>query len=279
MQDTLQRFLLEHRNIRGEIIRLDKTLQTACARHPYPPIIQRLLGEVLAATALVGATLKIEGNLTLQVQGEGPVKLLVAQVNDKQQLRGLAQWQDGAPLETVPDIFGDGHLLITIKPKSGEHYQGIVILEGRNLADSLESYFQRSEQLPTCIVLAVHEQQAVGLLLQLMPQQTPHIDQIFWQELIAAVKKIPAQELFAKSNQEILQQLLPQEDILLFDATPVCFHCDCSVERMERAVRLFGQKEAMEILSTSKNLTVTCEFCNNQYDFTKSDVERIFTDN
>lgn len=270
--DTLQRFLLANGKARGEFIRLDDSYKTISERHPYPESVKRLLGEALAATALISATLKFASSLILQIQSKGPITLLVAQCDHQLQVRGLAQWQGEVPLHTFEHAFGEGQLALTVTPQYGERYQGIVALTSGNLAASLETYFQQSEQLPTFLFLTVKEETVVGLLLQAMPDS----DQDYWQHINQLARTMTAQELVQLSNQEIIHRLFHEEDVELFAAQPVRFYCGCTRERMESAIRLMTHQEALDLLKTHKNIVVTCEFCNNHFAFDAADITKIF---
>lgn len=274
--DTLQRFIFENANVRGELVRLNSSYHAVGQRHPYPLPLQRLLGEALAAAALLSATIKFTGSLILQVQGDGPVNLLVVQSNEQFHLRGLAKWQG----ETVPDNFiqatGKGYLAITITPEQGERYQGIVALGQENLAGCLQAYFAQSEQLPTYILLVSDAEQVVGILLQIIPSAETTGFNLFWQDVKNIAETFTAHDLLSLSNEDFLKQYFPNRDIRIFTPDPVSFRCSCTVEKMKEALRLYGYGEAKEILKTNRYVTVTCEFCHHHYDFEKADVEQIF---
>lgn len=276
--DTLQRFIFENTNVRGEIVRLRASYQAVSERHAYPKIVKELLGETLVAAALLSATIKFEGSLILQVQGDGPLKLLVAQSTHEHHLRGLAQYE-GEITEKTLSAIGKGQLVITIIPNKGERYQGIVEIKANNLASSIENYFFQSEQLPTYIFLAADAHGAAGMLLQNMPEVITEKTQNFWEHLMHLAHTLTTAELLQLSNEVILKRLFHEEDVRLFEAEPVSFRCECSLERMERALLIFGYEHTMDIFKTNKHVTVTCEFCNKHYDFDKVDIERIFTQN
>lgn len=276
--DTLQRFLFEKTNIRGELVHLYASYQATSERHSYPLPVKQLLGEALTAAALLSATIKFEGTLILQIHGNGPINLLVTQSNQDLHLRGLAKWEGEIEPGSFAQLTGEGQLAITITPTQGERYQGIVKLTGTNLAASIENYFQQSEQLPTCLIIHANEHVAAGLLLQTVPDNLSTQGYDFWEHVITLARTLKAEELLNLSNQEILHRLFHEEDVRLFEAEPVSFRCGCTIERMERALRLFGYQEALDILKTNKVVTVSCEFCRRHYEFDKVDVERVFVD-
>lgn len=274
--DTLQRFLFENTQVRGEIMRLRASYQTVSERHDYPLPVKKLLGQTLVAAGLLSATIKFEGSLILQAQGDGLLKLLVAQSTHQYHLRGLAQWEGEIEEQSFAQAIGAGKLVITIIPNQGERYQGIVEMVGDDLASAIEGYFAQSEQLPTCLILAADDQIAAGFLLQSMPDVQTENQNNFWETVVQLAKTLTTKELLTLPNQDILHRLFHQEDVRLFDAEPVSFRCNCNLERMEQAVLLYGYEQTMEVFQTNKYVTVTCEFCNRQYDFDKVDIEKLF---
>lgn len=275
--DTLQRFLLDH-GVRGELVRLDEAYQEILTRHPYPPTIRNWVGEALSATVLLRAALKYSGFLTLQIEGDGPLELLIAQCNEQLQVRGLAKWDEeiSMPKEFAMAV-GEGYLAITITPHEGDRYQGVVELGDPSLANSLMSYFHKSEQLPTFLLLASNETQTVGLLLQILPNKEEDSTPA-WESALQLAKQLTPNMLLSQDNAALLQQTFPKSTIELFDPQPVNFRCNCSLEKMEQALRMYGYEEVMEILIENKFVNVTCEFCNRHYDFTREDIERIFNE-
>lgn len=277
-KDTLQRFLFKDAQIRGEIVRLNSAYDAIAERHPYPLSVKQFLGQALTASALLSATIKFSGRLTLQIQCDGPLNLLVVQSDEKFNMRGLAKWQGENVTDSFANAFGTGHLAITISPTEGERYQGIVSLNNDSLAGSLETYFHQSEQLPTCICLFANDKTAGGILLQAMPADTTEGRYQFWEHLIQLTRTLTADELLTLANKTILNRLYHEEDIVLFDSEPVAFRCDCSIEKMQRALVILGEQEVNDILQVNKLVSVTCEFCHYRYDFDKADVAKIFSD-
>lgn len=155
MSDTLQRFLFEEAAARGEVVQLDAAWQAVLETHDYPEKVRTLLGEMIAAAALLSATLKIDGSLTMQIAGDGPISMLVADASSDKTVRGLARWNAHVPADgSLHEIFGNGRLAITIEPKGKQRYQGIVPLDGDSVATAIEHYLFRSEQLETRLWLA-----------------------------------------------------------------------------------------------------------------------------
>lgn len=274
-RDSLRRFVFENSHVRGELIHLDATWRAVLERHAYPPPVRDLLGRAMAATALLIATLKMEGTLTLQVRGDGPVSLLVVQASTGRTLRGLAHSKGAVEAGTLQQLFGAAQLVITIDPEQGrERYQGIVELKGETFAAALESYFAESEQLATRLWLAVDEQQAAGLLLQALPGMQDDPDT--WQRAVLLAETLRDDELLNLSAPELLHRLYHEDDVRLFEAHPVSFRCSCSRERIETVLRSLGYDEVRDILREEGVIGVDCEFCNQHYELDSVDAERLF---
>lgn len=273
--DSLQRFVFERSPIRGEIVRLDATWRAVLERRDYPLPVRSLLGELMAAASLLAASIKFEGRLTMQAKGDGPVKLLVVECTSRQTLRGLAQWEGPVPVGGVPQLLGGGQLVITIEPDGGERYQGIVAVDGESVAEVLEHYFARSEQLSTRLWLAADEAQAAGMLLQRLPQDEQH-DPDTWERAVHLGSTITRNELLRLPVRDILHRLYHEEDIRLFSGHPVSFRCSCSRERVETVLRMLGREEVRSILAERGNVEVECEFCGSHYELDPVDAEQLF---
>ena len=275
--DVLHRFLFEDTGIRGELVHLDTSFRAALDRYDYPQPIAVLLGEALAAAALLSATIKFEGSLTLQAQGEGPVRMLVVQCDHQRHLRGLVRWDGELPGAgaALNELFGAGRLVITIDPGRGKkRYQGVVALEEESLAVALESYFSRSEQLDTRLWLAASGERAAGMLLQRLPD-APEGDEI-WERLGILGATVTAEELLDLPSEELLRRLYHEEEVRLFESEPVSFRCSCSREGIETMLRSLGEGEVKGILAERGEVKVACEFCAQRYHFDAVDIERLF---
>ena len=274
--DTLTRFIFEHAEVRGESVRLDATWRAVLARHDYPEPVRRLLGEMMAACALLAATLKFEGALIMQMQGSGPVTLLVVECDSEFHLRATAKWRDELKNEDVRALLGDGKFVITIDPKTGgQAYQSIVALEGASVAEVLQHYMLRSEQLETQLWLAADAEQACGLLLQRLPEK-PGEDEDAWNRALKLAATIKPAELLSLPTREVLHRLFHEEDLRLFDPQPLSFRCTCSRDRVTAMLRMLGLDEVRAILSEQGRIDVDCEFCNQHYRFDPVDAEQIF---
>lgn len=271
--DIRQRFVFEHTQVRGELVSLDATLRAVLERHPYPPVVAQQLGQALAAAALLGATIKFDGHLTLQLQGDGPVHLLLAQCTSQGSLRGLARWHGDLPADIAQAWPGSARLMITIEQGRRERYQGIVAVTGGDLAGALETYFAQSEQLPTRIWLSAHSTRAAGLLLQRLPGTD--VDADAWERTVHLATTLSNEEMLGLSGTTVLHRLFHEEEVRLFEQEPVSFRCTCSRERVSETLVALGRAELEAILAEEGNITVACEFCNHHYRFDAVDVEQL----
>ena len=275
-QDVLQRFLFENTSVRGEIVRLHASWKAVLEKYDYPPVVRELLGEAMAAMALLGATIKYQGSLTLQIQGQGPVSLLVVQVTSERTLRGMAHCDAEVRAGTLRDLVGETHLVISIEQgATGERYQGIVDIGNGSLSEALENYFHRSEQLETRLWLEADSEYAAGLLIQQMPGHELDEDDT-WDRIYTLADTITRDELLQLPFMEIIHRLYHEEDVRLFESEPLSFRCQCSRQRIEETLRSLGYDEMQDILREEGHVGVSCEFCNQFYDFDSVDIEAAF---
>jgi molecular chaperone Hsp33 len=283
-QDKLQRFLFENASVRGEVVHLRDTFQQIVLQHEYPSLIKRILGEALVLVSLLTGIIKFKGRLTLQFQNKSGLKLLLAQSNQDFDLRALAQWDGELDEDELLADLKKGILMIMMDPDSStQRYQGIVAWKGNSLAESIEGYFQDSEQLMTRIWLAIDETHAAGMLLQVMPPQESEgqdLDatklELDWEHLVHLTNTITSKELLELETETLLHRLFVEEDIRMFEPFDVKFKCTCSAKRGENAILLLGEVEAEEELNEKQAIVVKCDFCNKEYIFDRVDVANIF---
>jgi len=280
--DQLHRFIIENTRVRGEMVHLNATWKAALDRYDYPENVRNILGEAFAACALLSATIKFEGSLILQIRGDGPLHLLVVQATSEGTLRGLARWGSEVPAHDLKNIFGNGQMVITIEPPSGEPYQGIIALQGEHIQDAIENYFKQSEQLNTRLWLTASDEVCTGFLLQELPEtnetRTSNLgeDHNDWEHAEALGNTLKREELLSLSTRDILHRLFHEDDIRLFDPSPLSFRCSCSSERISKMIISLGLAEARSIISEQGRIHVDCEFCNAQYNYDSIDVENLF---
>lgn len=279
MSDQIQRFLFDQTNVRGEIVTLDTTYSEVLIRHGYPHAVNVLLGELLAAVALLTDTVKLDGTLSIEVRGRGDLSLLMAESNPGGELRAIARLdEEGAlPAEDAGfrELVGEGQIVITLDPKEGRRYQGIVALEFDTLSACLEAYFSQSEQLPTRLWLAADGQKAGGLLLQRLPDASQNQDIDAWERSVHLAKTIKREELLGLEQREVLYRLYHEETVRVFEPKTLRFGCTCSRERMSHALHTLGEAELKDILADQGEIDTQCHFCHTKYHYTAAEIEAL----
>ena len=281
--DTLHRFLLEGLGIRGEFVHLDATWKSVLERRRYPEPLRTVLGECMGATALLAATINLDGTLTLQAGGgKGPVSLLVVEATGARTLRGLARFDDLGKASALPELIGDACLAITVDPGAeAERYQGIVEVEESSLSGVIEHYFTRSEQLPTKLWLACSGASVAGLLLQKLPaSDAVAVDDTeraeAWERSIMLADTVTDRELLDLDAHTLLRRLFVTEGCRVFQPELWGFACTCSRERVRTTLHSLGRNECESIVEDEGAVDVTCEFCDASYDFDAVDVAELF---
>jgi molecular chaperone Hsp33 len=271
--DTLLRFIFDTTDIRGEWVQLERAYQAALANHHYAPGVRRLVGQFLAAASLLGATLKFEGSVILQARSDGEVPLIMAEAGSDGSLRAIVRGAEHAMGGDFRTLVGDGTLALTIDPTGGQRYQGIVALDGDSLAACLESYFTRSEQLPTRIWLAADDRRAAGLFLQELPSRAgAAVRAEQWRHLLALAETVTEGELLELDGDTLLHRLFHQEPLRPLRRDALHFRCSCSRARTEAMLASLGRSELEQILAEQGEISVNCEFCNQHYRFDASAV-------
>jgi len=292
-RDSLHRFLFEHYPIRGHIVHLDAAWRALLEHRDYPESIRKALGEAVAASVLLAATLKFEGTLSLQLQGDGPMHLLLAQCSNELGVRAVARYREAPEIADANagllTLSGAGKLMVTLENEDlSQRYQGIVPLEG-GLAESLQGYFENSEQLPTRLWLHADDNGVSGMLLQRLSDDSvasrrgslpesevrPDFDDAWLRVQLMADTLKPA-ELRDLSDLQILQRLFAEDDVRVFESSPVFFRCRCSRDRVVGMLRGVGADEIRSVLQERGNVEVRCDFCNRAYQFDRVDIEQIF---
>ncbi len=278
-QDHLQRVLLEQANARCVVVHLDSVYQEVLARGQYPENVARMLGESLVVAALCSSGVKFSGRISLQLRASGALKLMMADCTDQGGLRGLVRF-DETEVEgrDFSSLTQNGVLTMTIeraqeaagKPQT---WQGIVPLEGNSMSEAIGQYFDRSEQLPTRLKLSVSGSQAAGVLLQRLPG--PAEDQDGWNRLCKLFETTESDELLDTDAETLLHRLFHQEQRRLYPSRPLEFYCPCTRERVVSVLRGLGQDELESILETQGEVDVSCEFCNQKYEFDRLDIAQL----
>ena len=295
-KDTLQKFIFDNAAVRGELVEISNAWREIQSRHDYPAPVRRLLGEMVAAAALLSANLKFNGSIVMQIHGDGPVKLLVVDCDASLHLRATAKLRDGATVAddaSVTDLLnagGKGRFVITLDPNDKvpgqQPYQGVVPLVGEDIATIIENYMLRSEQMDTKLWLAADEQVARGLLLQKLPRNSAiegQVEQASEEEDLETLnravmlgKTLKQEELLSTDAATLLKRLFWEETIRVFDPLHPEFHCSCSREKVGNMLKMLGQEEVESALHDLGELGINCDFCGKHYGFDAVDCAQLF---
>jgi molecular chaperone Hsp33 len=282
--DRVRRFVLDRFPIRGHAVRLADAWLALREHQDYPPAVQQLLGEAISAVVLLAATLKFNGTLTLQLQGKGLVSLLVAQCTHDFQVRGMARHDAIGADADFRVLAGEGTIVVTVEASDrASNYQGVVPITGDSLAESLEAYFQQSEQIPTRVLLASSPRVVAGMLVQRIPGEggtqvridEPALDAA-WQRADDAMSSINPNILLVDDTEQRLVDMFGVDEVRVFSGHEVDFECRCSRERVASVLRSLGAEEVRSVVEEQGSCTVTCEFCQKPYLFDAIDVEQLF---
>jgi molecular chaperone Hsp33 len=295
--DFVRSFQIEGMNVRGRIVHLTDLADRVIAAHGYPDAVSGVVGEALALAALLGASLKFDGTLTIQTRGGGPVRLVVADYTTPGVVRACATFDREAveALGAVPSfqaLVGEGSLAITIDQGADmERYQGIVPLEGNGLADAAMSYFERSEQIPTRIRLSVATLSARGTdgakphwrvggimiqnLAALGGQNAPAVENSDdWVRASVLFETTEAHELVDPQveAERLLYRLFHEDGVRVFEVQPLKFGCRCSADRVAAILSQYPEQEVRTLADGDGAIRATCEFCSTVYRFEPADI-------
>jgi molecular chaperone Hsp33 len=275
--DGLQRFIFEHAEIRGEIARLEDVYQTITEQRPYPPAVKKILGEALVSCLLLVGSMKFEGELSLQFQGNDALSLMIVQCDHHLNIRGFAKYADDLTDADYQNAFLDGQMSLTISQlRQADTYQSIVPIQSLSMAQNLMNFFALSEQVATLIIMASDNKKVVAMLLQLLPEQNSEQREEFWQYATTLGQTMTDVELLNLSNKTILHRLYHETDIRLLLEKESHFHCRCNPEKMKNVLKVLGQDDVKLLLEEHGKIDVTCDFCNQHYYFDSIDIELIF---
>jgi molecular chaperone Hsp33 len=295
--DVIQPFRLDPFALRGRMVRLGPTIDRILAQHDYPEPVATLLGEAITLAVLLAGALKYDGIFTLQTKGDGPVRLLVADVKTDGAVRGYAQYDatrlgeiapgsgPGGGNAPVPDLLGSGYIAFTVdQGDDSERYQGIVEIVGDTLAECAQHYFRQSEQLQAGLKLAVGragenlQWRAGGLMVQRVPPEGGRAiiaDDVedAWRRVMVLMSSATPAELVAPDlpPRRLLWRLFHDDGIRVYETHAVEARCRCSRERIAGILRAFPPDE-FDAMRQDPVTTVTCEFCNTSYKFTAEEL-------
>ncbi|AXA94480.1 Hsp33 family molecular chaperone HslO [Massilia sp. YMA4] len=294
-QDTLQKFIFDNAAVRGELVDISATWREIQARHTYPVAVKRLLGQMVSAAALLSANLKFNGSIIMQIHGDGPVRLLVVECDSQLRIRATAKLNEDATIPDQANVIdllnqhGKGRFIITLDPAEKvpgqQPYQGIVPLDGEDVATVIEHYMLRSEQLDTKLWLAADDDTARGLLLQKLPlhggkAETNPVTQEealeTWNRASMLGATLKEEEMLTTTIDVLLQRLFWEETIRVFDPLHPSFHCTCNREKVGNMLKMLGREEVEEALAEQGKLGINCDFCGKHYDYDAVDCAQLF---
>ena len=275
-KDVVVPFMFENLPVRGALVQLEQSWQRMQQEHDYSDSITGLLGEATAATALIAQGLKFDGNVTLQLSGEGLLSMLVVQCTDQLHLRGMARAPDAAPDSAYNELVDRTRCSVIVDSGAMEQpYQGIVAINQESLASSLEDYFERSVQLTSRLVLIASRERCAGLLLQQMPDRGATVEDD-WHRLGLLAATLTEADFVDGAGLTLIHKLFNEDDVRVYDQRPVLFRCRCSRERAEQVLQMLGPEECQSALEERQHIDVTCEYCGRRQTFDAVDVSVLF---
>jgi molecular chaperone Hsp33 len=295
-KDTLQKFIFDNAAVRGELVEISDTWREIQARHGYPKAVRAMLGEMVAAAALLSANLKFNGSIVMQIHGHGPVRLMVVECDADLRIRATAKLApdadiaDDATMNELLNVNRLGRFVITLDPlekmPGQQPYQGIVPLDGDSMATVIENYMLRSEQMDTKLWLAADDKVSRGLLLQKLPRHSGKDDQTVqaseeedletWNRAVMLGSTLKQEELLSTDIETLLNRLFWEETIRVFDPQHPQFHCSCTREKVGNMLKMLGQPEVESALADLGELGINCDFCGKHYAFDKVDCAQLF---
>jgi molecular chaperone Hsp33 len=299
--DLVQPFQIDPFRLRGRLVRLGSLLNEILTRHSYPEPVAVMLGEAIALAVALAGALKYDGVFTLQTKGDGPIRLLVADVTTAGAVRGYAQFDEaklakamaaGEVAHSVPRLLGAGYLAFTVdQGEHAERYQGIVELQGASLAECTHHYFRQSEQVEAGLKVAVARvPDASGgkpswrggsLMIQRLPPEGQAAAQEAaedgWRRAMILMSSCTAQELVdpALTPEALLLRLFHEDGVRVYRRHSLTAQCRCSRERVERVLRMLPADELAALTTQEGDVVVTCEFCSTRYRFDDAEVHAL----
>jgi len=294
--DFVRRFQVETLGVNGRTVRLSQTLDHAFRNHDYPAQLKGMLSETMVLTAGLSKSLKFEGVFTLQVQGDGPVGLMISDVTANGGIRAYARCQTQQieaalekPGSLLPKLMGAGHMALTVDPGNDmDRYQGIVELQGSSLSECVQTYFRQSEQLETAIVVSSEPEPAEGppraaaIMIHRLPGKMgdmteQEMDDDNWRRAVTLLSSVTAEEMLDTELDvpELLFRLYHEDGVRVFKPKPLRHTCRCSRQKVAMTLVSFPREE-IEDMAENGTVVVTCEFCGTRFPFPLSEFDHLF---
>ncbi|BBP43016.1 Hsp33 family molecular chaperone HslO [Thiosulfativibrio zosterae] len=275
--DTIQRFLFKDLDIRGQHLKIDQAWSKMTENRGYPDSIIALLGELTAIAIMMANGMKHQGKVTLQVQGQGPINLLVVEVTHDLKLRGVAKTNQTITSEsTMDELLGDGQVMVTMEnTQTQHHFQSFVPREGDSIAEVFETFFNQSEQLATRLWLGANRDTLAGVMIQKLPG-TDHRDEDGWDRVLSLSNTLNTEELCSCESQELLHRLFHEETLELFESKTVMYECPEDKTRVELLLKSMGEEEVRQLLAEQGEIVIHNEICNYHLRFNEEDINQLF---
>lgn len=277
-RNSVVAFVFDALPVRGALVQLESTWSRMQQEHSYPRSVANVLGHAAAATTLIAQSLKFDGSITLQINSDGPLRMLVMQCTDNLDVRGMASTSGVSDDLDFAALVTNARCAVTIDAGAMERpYQGIVAVHAGSLAMSLENYFAQSVQVPSHLALCSDASLCGGILLQQMPGEKS-LGEDDWRRLGLLGGTLRTEDLLDGATPMLLQKLFAEDDVRAFPGRRAQFRCRCSQARVEDVLRLLGEAETRAALLKSGRVDVTCEYCGQMRRFDRLDVGRVFAD-
>lgn len=281
--NAVQRFLFKQHDIRGQHIQLNESWQQMVKDRHYPAPITALLGELTAIAILMAGNMKHQGRITMQVQGSGPITLLVVDVTHDLKIRGMAKTnQDIGDKTSMDELLGDGQILVTLEnSQTQHHFQSYVPREGNSVAEAFETFLTQSEQLPSKLWLAADENALGGVIIQKMPASDNtadefEVDEDAWDRILHLTSTVKNDELTGLQAEDLIHRLFHEELVELFEASDVAYECPQDIEKIKNMLISLGEAEVRQVLEEQGEIVIHNEMCNFHARFNKEDVDALF---
>ncbi len=273
----IQRFLFKDLSIRGQVIQLNEAWQAMIKDRHYPPAITQLLGKLTAFSVIMATGMKHTGKITLQVQGTGPITLLIVEVTHDLKIRGLAKTNQTIQNQaTLDELLGDGQILVTLEnTQTNHHFQSYVERVGNNIIESFENFLSQSEQQPSKLWLAATDTALGGVLIQKMPD-SDHRDIDGWNRIYNISSTVKEEELTQLDSTSLLHRLFHEEQVELFEEQSVYYECPQDKSRVDRMLISLGEEEVRKILKEQGEIVIHNEICNFHARYGQAEVDALF---
>lgn len=280
-QDAVRKYLCDDApDARLMTVKLGQSTDDMLDHQQMPAPIKALCAELVAATCVLAHMLKFDGEMIIQIKSAGPVTMMVAECSSEGRIRATAQWDDIDHYTTFSELIGKGYMAVTVDPKHGERYQGIVPLESGSIEGCINHYFDSSEQLDTKLWLSSDATTVAGLLIQRIPDEGGSRTSTAsnWETLSTLAATVTKEELASEAGPLLIYKLFHELSPRSFDPFSIRFGCSCTRERSSRAIRALGENEVKQLFAEQPSVTVDCHFCGRVYQYDQADLEWLLSD-